>query len=56
MSIFPNQAAVIRLAGAVLTEQNDEWCCARRYMSLDSLKTIHDPEYQQVDEVKKLAA
>ncbi len=40
--IFPNDEAIIRLAGALILETNDEWAVARRYMSLETLARAAD--------------
>ena len=40
IGIFPNDAALLRLAGALLLEQNDEWLVGRRYLSQESLSAV----------------
>ena len=42
VGIFPNDAAIVRLVGAMLLEQNDEWSLQRRYMQLEGLQSLSD--------------
>jgi putative transposase len=42
VGIFPNDAAITRLVGALLLEQSDEWSLQRRYMQLEGLQTLAD--------------
>jgi hypothetical protein len=50
VGIFPNDAAALRLAGALLIEQCDEWLVARRYLAVESIALVLE---DQGDEERK---
>jgi putative transposase len=51
VGIFPNDGAIVRLVGALLLEQNDEWQLQRRYMQLEGLKTVSDNKPQRISAI-----
>ncbi len=56
VGIFPNDAALIRLAGALLIEQCDEWLVSRRYLSAESLALALEGQGHETKEVGELQA
>ena len=44
VEIFPCESAILRLVGALLIEQNDEWAVARSYLNLADLARVCDAD------------
>jgi putative transposase len=51
VGIFPNEAAITRLVGALLLEQSDEWSLQRRYMQLEGLHALADNQTARLSAV-----
>lgn len=43
VGIFPNESSIVRLIGAVLLEQNDEWLLQHRYMQIEAMAELAPP-------------
>ena len=58
VGIYPNDAALVRLAGSLLIEQNDEWLVGRRYLSEESIQAVlaRATDAESVVEVSALPA
>ena len=50
VGIFPNETSIVRLIGAILLEQNDEWQLQHRYMQVEAMADLaaSDAEPKQI--------
>jgi transposase-like protein len=56
VGIFPNEASITRLIGAVLLEQNDEWQTQNRYMQVEAFERIDAVEQDPILSISTEAA
>jgi putative transposase len=56
VGIFPNQASITRLVGAILLEQNDEWQLQHRYMPLETMASIGEEQINSLPALNAKAA
>lgn len=51
VGIFPNDSVITRLVGAMLLEQNEEWCLQRRYVLLEVFEAVSDNPHAKLTAV-----
>jgi putative transposase len=54
IGIFPNEAAITRLVGALMMEQNDEWAVTRRYMTLETVQQVCEDNSLDVAQIASI--
>jgi putative transposase len=55
VGIFPNEDSIVRLIGAVLLEQNDEYQLQCRYMQVEAMAALASPQVAPLQITPKAA-